>query len=80
MLMLQFILTVPVNATNKRKIPKLDTYTKGRLKAAFCFLQIKPHCASGPVLTTNARKVRRAACARMSVRTLNRSVGLLYPT
>ena len=39
MLMLQFILTVPVNATNKRKIPKLDTYTKGRLKAAFCFFQ-----------------------------------------
>ena len=77
MLMLQFILTVPVNATNKRKIPKLDTYTKGRLKAAFCFF--KPHCASSPGLTTNARKVRRAACVRMSVRTLNRSMRLLYP-
>ena len=39
MLMLQFILTVPVNETNKRKTPKLDTSTKGRLKAAYLSVQ-----------------------------------------
>ena len=36
MLMLQFILTVPVNATNKRKIPKLDTL-KGSTKSCVLF-------------------------------------------
>lgn len=80
MLMLQFILTVPVNTMNTQKIPKLDTYINGRLKAAFWidFFKVSVQTCSIALALTRMRAGCHELQEMRSVRTLNQSARLLY--